>query len=317
MVAELLVSKLPIDILKQIEPYLVNFKDDSNLTLEKAKWIKKYRPYHLFSDYSCECAAQKGDIDLLLWLYGNGNIPTGFAIDLASSSGHLEIIKWLHFINLKGSEWSTYFAVRDCHFEVVKWLYSQGYVISDDNYEFDYLYMDICFNLDILKFLHYELGLGCSTLLMDTAAGRGRLDIITWLYDNKDSLGFEDDELMCTSNAMDFAAKNGHLEVIQFLHEFQDAGCTYIAMDIAAENGHFEIVKWLFDFRIEEGTMNGLDMAARNGHYNIVVFLAENYDGIKYNTFRYFETEYNEEYSNAHYLALVNGHMDIVHYFEN
>ena len=45
---------------------------------------------------------------------------------------------------------------------------------------------------------------------------------------------------------MDYAAMNGYLELLQWLYENRNERCSARAMDYAARNGHFEIVKWFY-----------------------------------------------------------------------
>ena len=79
----LLINKgIPIDILKNIECYLV-----------------KYDPYiHTFDDL-----AKQGNLDGIKWLHKNRTEGcTKYAMDWAASNGHLEVVKWLHKNRIEG-----------------------------------------------------------------------------------------------------------------------------------------------------------------------------------------------------------------------
>ena len=64
-------------------------------------------------------------------------------------------------------------------------------------------------NINLVKFLHYEV------------------------------------KAKCTENAMDWASKNGHLEVVKFLHYEVKVKCTEVAITWASMNGHLAVVQFL------------------------------------------------------------------------
>lgn len=82
-------------------------------------------------------------------------------------------------------------------------------------------------------------------------------------------------DLEYTKNAMDWAAGKGYLEIVKFLHENRKEGCTKYAMTWAMENGHLHIVKFLDENRTEGCTTDAISWAAWNGHSEIVDFLRE------------------------------------------
>ncbi|KAF0717608.1 Aste57867_2202 [Aphanomyces stellatus] len=107
-------------------------------------------------------------------------------------------------------------------------------------------------------------GLKCSPYAMDRAAGRGRLDIVSFLHQTTYAT--------CTTIAMDLAAANGHLEIVRFLHVHRSEGCTTDAIDDAALRGHLDVVVYLHQSG-RRGTVRAMEGAARHGHMQIVEFL--------------------------------------------
>ena len=123
-------------------------------------------------------------------------------------------------------------------------------------------------DIEIIKWIHGNIGDSCTTTAMRWAAANGDLKIVKWLHEKRTE--------GCTTDAMDCAAENGHLEVVKWLHEYRAEGCTTDAMDKAAHNGHLEVVKWLHENRNEGCTADAMDLAAANGHLDVVIWLQKN-----------------------------------------
>ena len=123
-------------------------------------------------------------------------------------------------------------------------------------------------DLEMVKWVHENIGDCCSAQAMDLAAAYGYFDIVKFLHHHRTE--------GCTIEAMNFAAMNGHFEVLKWLHENRTEGCTTIAMDYAAQNGHFEIVEFLHKNRSEGCTKDAMNWASQNGHLDIVKFLHQN-----------------------------------------
>lgn len=108
---------------------------------------------------------------------------------------------------------------------------------------------------------------------MTLAASNGQLKVVKWLHGNR-TVG-------CSSYAMDRAAGNGHLEVVRWLHENRSEGCTTKAMTDAALDGHFDIVLFLHANR-SEGCTPGAVLHRTTCIMNLemVQWLSEHYPGI-------------------------------------
>lgn len=103
---------------------------------------------------------------------------------------------------------------------------------------------------------------------MDSAASRGRLDLLQWLHANT-SAG-------CSDQALTRAIENGHLDIIQWL-----IGCrsecsnkiSYLTMDLAASCGQLHALKWFYTNQAERCSVFGVDAAVRNGHLDVLKYL--------------------------------------------
>lgn len=80
--------------------------------------------------------------------------------------------------------------------------------------------------------------------ILRLAAAEGRLYVLQWLHDSKESLKWSPD-------IMDTAARFGHLNVVKWLHENRKEGCTTEAVDGAVRNGKYDVVQWLLENRSE------------------------------------------------------------------
>ncbi|GAB9468382.1 hypothetical protein Gpo141_00005699 [Globisporangium polare] len=109
-------------------------------------------------------------------------------------------------------------------------------------------------HLHIVEFLRLNRpGERCNGCVADTAAARGHLDVVKFLY--------ETHLAKCTSQGVDEAATNGHLDVVQYLHSRQ-VRSTGRAMDGAVRNRHFEIIEWLREnYHDEYEGCTGAEMA--------------------------------------------------------
>jgi hypothetical protein len=73
----------------------------------------------------------------------------------------------------------------------------------------------------------------------DLAARRGYLELIK-------AKAAEGAEMKFSTDAMDQAAGKGYLDVVKWLHENRTEGCTHWAIDQAIEYGHLDVVKYLY-----------------------------------------------------------------------
>jgi len=112
---------------------------------------------------------------------------------------------------------------------------------------------------------------------MDFAAANGRLEVVKWLFYNKQGKN--------ALYALDWAAHNGYLEVIKWLHENKMRRDMDHAFVLAASNGHLEVIKWL-QKNIPECSPSSwlfycpspVDEAMKNGHFELVEFFREYLD---------------------------------------
>lgn len=71
-----------------------------------------------------------------------------------------------------------------------------------------------------------------------TAAERGYLDIIEFLYERCDSNFFD-------SRVLHVAAVHGHLDIVKFLIENYDAYYSPVTLEDALKKGHHHVVEYL------------------------------------------------------------------------
>ncbi|KAG9403325.1 hypothetical protein AC1031_005970 [Aphanomyces cochlioides] len=125
-------------------------------------------------------------------------------------------------------------------------------------------------NVDLLAFLHnLHPDISLPLDVMETAAARGHLDLVRYLYEN--GLGGY------TTAAMNEAARNGHLEVVKFLYLHRLEGCNIeSAMAEAARSGHLDVVRFLNTNGYEERDGFILIEAIENGQTDVATFLYQN-----------------------------------------
>ena len=120
-----------------------------------------------------------------------------------------------------------------------------------------------------VKWLHEEKGITDVVAGYVSAARRGQLDMLQYLFENK---------VVATPYLfpIDAAAAAGHLEVVQWLHRHTETKCTEQAMVDAAGKGYLHIVQWLHANRTEGCSHLAMDCAARYGHLDVVKWLHAN-----------------------------------------
>ncbi|OQR82453.1 hypothetical protein ACHHYP_15983 [Achlya hypogyna] len=119
--------------------------------------------------------------------------------------------------------------------------------------------------LDVLWSLEATYGHLAPRGLLDVAAARGNLSLVTWLHTHK-STG-------CSSNAMDMAADGGHLRVVEFLHRHRTEGATVAGFEAAVQQGHIAIVRFLYDAYPRLCRPNVYEVAAAYGQLDVLRYL--------------------------------------------
>ena len=124
-------------------------------------------------------------------------------------------------------------------------------------------------NLDLIRFLHFELNASCTTDAMDFAAAcDSDPEMLRFLHENRTE--------GCTTDAMDFAAEHGNLEAVKYLAEHRTEGCTESAMILAAGHGDIEIIRYLHEkCRVQVQSVRPINAATENGHLSVVRYLLE------------------------------------------
>lgn len=69
---------------------------------------------------------------------------------------------------------------------------------------------------------------------------------------------------------MDGAAGRGHLQVVEWLHDNRSEGCTTRAQD---DTHSMEVLKWLLGHRSEECTVSMMAAAASRGDFEMLMYL--------------------------------------------
>ena len=85
------------------------------------------------------------------------------------------------------------------------------------------------------KWVYEESGMRTPSSALSTAAGAGRLLVLSWLYNSEN--------LPLTSDVMIRAAEGGHVDILEWLHTL---GCPfhYRVFTLAASRGHLSVFKW-------------------------------------------------------------------------
>jgi hypothetical protein len=264
--------------------------------LDIIKWALGRCNIELTSSF-LENAALGGRIHILEWLTSMRiEIPYRyFILARTAGKGHFAAMKWLyehkqhcykpdiHDITIYGN--ITDNAVLSGNMELVKWVIAHPYFPFWEETKNDYDNVRAISNaiqignLDMLKLFHPKGKCRCnpSADWIATAAEKGYLDIVKWLY--------KWCRVECTSLAMSNAASRGHMHVVKWLHyhEFKwsnyrmrGSAASQHTMDIAASWGDLSIIKWLSKHRKEGCTVWAIDYAARNNHYAVIEWLIDN-----------------------------------------
>lgn len=130
-------------------------------------------------------------------------------------------------------------------------------------------------SINLLKWLHYNLDIGCTEYAMDVAAERGNIEILNFLHHNRNE--------GCSIDALIYAADKNHLNVIEWLHQnrlfdMQEFGYME-AINVSVANGFLDITQYLYNIYIERFNKSDcfseriLNIAIRNKNLELVKWL--------------------------------------------
>jgi ankyrin repeat protein len=137
---------------------------------------------------------------------------------------------------------------------------------------------------------------------LDYASKLGKLDIVKYLY----SIGAEPSHLAILD-----ASKQGHLELVKYLYDIDDGYKTY-AIHEACKRGHLDIVKFLYfnDNDVYYGTENIC-------YDDIFICYDIKYTHVNNGYDSDDDNGYNNSFDNAIFLAMRNGHFDVVKFLHS
>ena len=120
-------------------------------------------------------------------------------------------------------------------------------------------------NLDMVKYLHKELGLIGDNGAIAHAARHNNLDMVEYL---RKEMGLTGDNY-----AIKFAAENNHLDMVKYLHKELGLTGNKWAMAYAIENNHLDVVKYLHEEMGITGDDEIIEWVAIKNHLEIAEYL--------------------------------------------
>jgi ankyrin repeat protein len=175
-------------------------------------------------------------------------------------TNRLDIVKYAHK-TLRLDDWAVDTACRQGNLEMVYFLVSKGLKGTPDSI-INAIDID---NLDIVRFLHYHMGVTGSNNII-YAAEKGFKGIVEFLYTVRNTAW--DMSLVFKS-----AAENNHLEVVKFMVS-KGERCTdaFLIGDIC-QKGLFCMLEYLHGLGYISPDRQCFDAACNTGHMGIVKFL--------------------------------------------
>ncbi|RLN95145.1 hypothetical protein BBJ28_00022003 [Nothophytophthora sp. Chile5] len=246
--------------------------------LATLQWLIEH--FDVDTNEALTVASRQDQWDIVRWIVENCKLVTHLGgpyskdFDLAAGDGNLEFLKFatsrkLWTPSTRDASWMMSSAAAAGHLDVVKWLHEE---LGTNSVDDGYVNAAMGGHLEVLKYLHEKhLRNGSKQSPMDVAAKSGFLDVVQWLHENRSE--------ECTSAAMHHAAVNGHMDVVKWLHSHRSEGCKKTTLVRVAEVGNLEMVQWLHDNRREVVLGPGaMDRAATLGHLDVVKWLHESRD---------------------------------------
>ncbi|EQC27920.1 hypothetical protein SDRG_14341 [Saprolegnia diclina VS20] len=209
--------------------------------------------------------AYLGHLETLRVLHGAGcHACSTDAIDHAAENGHDDVVRWLQQHRTEGCTSAALdAALLSDNVSLAAFLRASYPELTVSASVLDTAAGQG--RLDLVTYLDAVCKASCSTDAMDKAATKGHLAVVVYLDTHRDE--------GCTVQAMDGAAYFGHLEVVQYLHAHRREGCSTLAFDTAAHENHLDVLHFLATHRVEGGTTKALDRAAHRGHVEVVRYL--------------------------------------------
>jgi hypothetical protein len=192
------------------------------------------------NDNLVHCAAEVGNLDLLIWLNENGFEYNTLVFNIVSKYGHLQILQYLyHFfidqnLDCPWDETTCEFAVEGGNLECLKWLHENGCPWNQ--------YITICAarigNVDCLKYAYEN---DCNTPIEISS-----YSIIEKNTNNLNCLEYihiHINEHIWDSSLTNSASSNDLLDCLTYLHENQCPWNNGTCIN-AAINGHSECLRY-------------------------------------------------------------------------
>lgn len=227
--------------------------DNARILLKELSAIETYRN----STKKRVCEALYKELDSLnlsnqekiAWIHKKniGNKNLRLLWEVSAENNNLEFVEYFsqknRFISLPNEVLIK--AAQFGHFSVVEYLL-KSFVVEVELLERTLIKASKYGHLNLVKkFLSEKWAEKYLDKVLETAAEKGHLNIIEYLFEQYDEINQHAFEV-----AYRQAARNGHLEIIQYFDPwryFIEPEQLYRSMYDAIENGHFPVVKYLFE----------------------------------------------------------------------
>ena len=234
--------------------------------------------------FTCVAAAEGGQLEILKWMAestlplhrtlpaGHLAIPDKSTVDMAAQKGNVEMLQWLWEEGCEVDAQALEAAVQNDHVECLEWAANTDGNLLLDNFGVCWALEDAaqCGNLRIVQWLHTRGYVGRTRECL-IAARCGHLVMLQWLRAN----GYEWTDMDSGEEVCSQAAAGGHLELLQWAHG-AGAPCDAYACSRAAEGGHLETLKWLRLVAKCDWNQWSMVKAAQNGHIDVMAWLLAN-----------------------------------------
>ncbi|EFA84562.1 hypothetical protein PPL_01551 [Heterostelium album PN500] len=231
------------------------------------------------SSQSFAIAVSSGRLNIAKWINEKHKeyVKVVPLLDVVGSY-HLETIQWLHhnkFLYSDNPIGELLIPDKDTPeaqpFEMIKWIHEN----RSEKFSLATMRSAACFSLDIVKYLHNNVGMKSDlSYAIENAARYQQLDIVKFLHENTSqtirpnrfhniigSAGLEvvkfihsnrSERQYWTPRVMDKAAKHNHLDAIKFMNENRTERCTQQAIVYSIYFGHNDITQYLLDHKLCE-----------------------------------------------------------------